>query len=132
MRRVFVDTGAWFSFFVRSDPDHDSVVDALERHHDRLVTTDWVLDELATLILMRAGHARAVEAGQAIRSGGLAHMLHLDPADVDGAWEIFATHDDKKWSLTDCSSFSLMRRLGIDTAVAVDGHFRQAGFNVLP
>lgn len=132
MRRVFVDTGAWFAFFVGSDPDHAKVVSAFEEYHARLVTTDWVLDELVTLILYRARHTQAVTAGEAVRSGALAQVLHLDPGDVDAGWEIFCAHDDKQWSLTDCTSFALMRRMGMDTAVAVDSHFSQAGFVVLP
>lgn len=35
-------------------------------------------------------------------------------------------------SLTDCISFATMRKLGIDTALAFDRCFMQAGFQVLP
>ena len=33
---------------------------------------------------------------------------------------------------TEIPSFAVMNRLRLDTAVAVDDHFRQAGFLVLP
>lgn len=36
------------------------------------------------------------------------------------------------YSFTDCTSFVLMRRIGIHTAVALDDQFRQDGFEVMP
>jgi predicted nucleic acid-binding protein len=38
---------------------------------------------------------------------------------------------DKSWSLTDCSSFLIMRQLGIDSALTDDRHFEQAGLRAL-
>ena len=35
-------------------------------------------------------------------------------------------------SLVDCSSFELMRRHGLDEALALDADFRRQGFCVLP
>ena len=42
-----------------------------------------------------------------------------------------ASHADKVWSLTDCTSFVLMRQRGIADALAYDRHFEQAGFKAL-
>ena len=39
---------------------------------------------------------------------------------------------DKTYTLTDCLSFVMMRRLKIETAIATDDHFRQEGFVVAP
>jgi predicted nucleic acid-binding protein len=40
-------------------------------------------------------------------------------------------HNDKKWSLTDCTSFVVMREMGITEALTGDTHFEQAGFVAL-
>lgn len=46
---------------------------------------------------------------------------------------MFSTYQDKGWSFTDCVSRVVMGRLGIDTALAFDEHFRQFGtVNVVP
>jgi predicted nucleic acid-binding protein len=49
MDRLFVDTGAWFAYFNAVDPDHDAVATVPEEWESRLLTTDYVFDELMTL-----------------------------------------------------------------------------------
>jgi predicted nucleic acid-binding protein len=39
---------------------------------------------------------------------------------------------EQRYTLTDCLSFVMMRRLKIEAAVAADEHFRQEGFATLP
>jgi len=54
---VFVDTGAWFAYFVRRDPDHNSARDWVSNNESPLVTSDYILDELFTLLKIRESHA---------------------------------------------------------------------------
>jgi predicted nucleic acid-binding protein len=53
MTRIFVDTGAWFARFVVTDPDHAVASNWLSSNKEQLVTTDYVIDELLTLLKMR-------------------------------------------------------------------------------
>jgi predicted nucleic acid-binding protein len=39
---------------------------------------------------------------------------------------------DKRLSLTDCASFELMDRLGLEGAFAFDPDFRDCGYRMLP
>jgi predicted nucleic acid-binding protein len=48
------------------------------------------------------------------------------------AWALFLDRPDKTYTLTDCLSLVMMRRLKIDTAVATDEHSRQEGFATVP
>jgi predicted nucleic acid-binding protein len=50
---VFVDTGAWFAYLVRRDPDHRAATRWMRRNRQPLVTTDYILDELLTLLKVR-------------------------------------------------------------------------------
>ena len=59
-------------------------------------------------------------------------MEHPSAAEELRAWTLFLERPDKWYTLTDCLSFVIMRRLGIDTAVATDNHFRQEGFLTAP
>ena len=52
--------------------------------------------------------------------------------DLGHAWDIFAGRSDRRLSFTDCTSFALMKRLRLDTAITLDGDFRRAGYRVLP
>lgn len=97
-----------------------------------LVTTIYVLAELAALLLAQLGHALAAEVGTAIRSTRGIHLDRPDIAEESRAWRLFLDRPDNPYSLSDCLSFVTMRRLGLDTAMATDQHFRQEGFIVLP
>ena len=132
MDRIFVDTGAWYAFFNRGDADHEAVAAVLMEWEGRLVTSDYVFDELVTLIRIRVGHGPAREAGNMLRSEDLARVVAVDQVDRTAAWRRFAREADKRCSFTDCTSFALMKRLAIPQAAAVDADFRRAGFQVLP
>lgn len=45
--------------------------------------------------------------------------------------KILYHYADKTFSFTDATSFVIMKRLGINTVISLDQHFRQYGFNVL-
>ena len=60
---IFVDTGAWFSAFVPNDADHVMADAWLETNTDLLVTTDYVIDELLTLMKIRGEFQRALRLG---------------------------------------------------------------------
>ena len=132
MERLFVDTGAWFSYLNAVDPDHGAIVPVLEEWERRLVTTDYVFDELVTVCRYRVGHSAACVAGSALRGMGITLLVEVQPADREQAWEQFRREEDKAYSFTDCTSFAVMRRLGLTAAAAVDEHFRRAGFHILP
>jgi len=132
MDSVFVDTSAWYAFINRRDPSHAKVKAVMQAWEGRIVFTDYVFDEILALVRSRAGHDLAVQVGNLLRSGEAGLLVRLEPADVEGAWAQFCRDGDKDYSFTDCCSFTVMRRLQIAQAVAVDDHFRQAGFRVLP
>jgi predicted nucleic acid-binding protein len=129
---LFVDTSAWYDFCFRGAPTHDAVKTALDAPGARLVTSTYILDELCSLLLTRHGHALAAQVGEALRNQPALQVIHPTQADEAVAWRLFLDRPDKSYSLTDCVSFTLMRRFGLDTAVATDRHFSQEGFKVLP
>ncbi len=130
---VFVDTGAWFAAFVPTDPDHAGARHWLDQNTAPLLTTDYVIDELLTLLLVRGERVRALRIGGALLGGSIADMHWITRDDVQTAWQTFRQFSDKGWSFTDCTSRVVMQRLGIGRAFAFDDHFRQFGIaTVLP
>jgi uncharacterized protein len=124
---IFVDTGAWFAAFVPSDPDHVATTAWLQANSLALVTTDYVFDELMTLLRVRKELPIALKVGPMLLDQALATLEWVSPLDVREAWSVFEDYRDKEWSFTDCVSFVVIRRLGITSALAHDEHFRQFG-----
>ena len=47
-------------------------------------------------------------------------------------WAMFQKYRDKRYSLTDCISFIVMKQKNLETALTFDKHFVQAGFKSEP
>lgn len=127
---IFIDTSAFLAIENRRDTHHSKALryrDACLRDHERFITSDYVLDESYTIIRLRAGHATAVQFGEAIRSSQLIHIEHITPEIIEKSWRVFKTYGDHEFSFTDCTSFILMERLRMNTAFTFDDHFLQYG-----
>lgn len=56
------------------------------------------------------------------------HVINLDDELLHLTLHYYSQYSDKDWSLTDCLSFAVMKKEGIDIAYSSDHHFEQAGF----
>lgn len=130
--KVFVDTGAWYALVDRKDPDHADVRACLNAHHDHLVSSDYILDETLTLLRYRLGWKAAHTFGKTLINGDVATLHDLTRKDKEDAWRIFSRYRDKSFSFTDCTSFALMQRLKLTTAIAIDSDFKTYGLNCIP
>ena len=127
---VFVDTGAFFAIENIRDQHHAAAVnsrDELMARGERLISSDYILDEVYTLIRMRVGHRAAVDFGESMRTSRFFRIEPVTATDREAAWRIFRRYDDKPFSFTDCTSFAVMERLKIASAFAFDRNFREYG-----
>jgi uncharacterized protein len=130
---IFVDTGAWFASMVRGDTNHAGASAWLAQNQQPLITTDDILSETITLLVMRGQRQVAEAFGATIFSGKLARLHMVTPDEVQAAWQVFLRFQDKEWSFVDCTSKVVIEKLGITTAFSFDRHFRQFGtVNVVP
>jgi predicted nucleic acid-binding protein len=123
---VFVDTGAWFAASVPNDPDHAAAAAFLRSNSERLVTSDYIYDELLTLFRSRGQMDRAKDWVEQVSQRRL-DVIEVVESDFRAATTLFFDFADKDWSFTDCTSRVIMERLGIQRAFAFDEHFRQFG-----
>lgn len=134
MKPVFVDTMGWYSLFDRRDSWHAaarSVLARLARKKAPLVTTDYVIDETATLLMVR-GATRALDAFFTMLDQSAAlTVAGIGPDRFTQARDYFLKHRDQKYSFTDVTSFVVMRELRLKDAFTHDEHFERAGFNRL-
>jgi len=70
--------------------------------------------------------------GREARAGALPQVYRVSSRDEDAAWRLLEPYRDKTFSFTDCTSFALMERLRLDTALALDGHSQSYGLHSLP
>ena len=124
---VFVDTGAWFARFVSADPNHVRTNAWFAANTERLLTTDFCIDETLTLLAARGRLTRALDAGRAFFHENLAEVQFVTADQIHRAWILFQQRAAAGWSFTDCTSKVVIDDLGIGTAAALDEHFRQFG-----
>jgi predicted nucleic acid-binding protein len=133
---IFVDTSAWLALADSHDRDHPRATEITRRiahgEFGKQVTTNYVMVETITLIRRRLGLPTALSFEKAIARSDEVRVFWIEPVHQDEALQVMAGRTDKSWSVTDCTSFVVMRALGILSAFSLDVGFRQAGFAVLP
>lgn len=134
MTAVFLDTGFLIALEASDDQHHEQALAAwteFARQPLPLVTTSYVMDETVTFFNAHSRHIKAVEIGAYLLSSPSVQFIEVDHDLFMEGWSLFQQHQDKRYSLTDCISFAVMQRLEIDTALAFDRHFVQAGFRII-
>src|SRR4029079_8843642 len=112
---------------------HEDIQNGRDEKSEPLITSDYCVDELLTLLLVRKRSALALRTGWQIFNEEICRLHFLTPEQIRRAWVIFQSKSYLGWSFTDCTSKVVMDDLGIRTAVALDQHFRQFGLtSVVP
>lgn len=133
MARIFVDTSAFYSVLVGNDIDHAAARGALVslREDDAtLVTSSYVVLETIALLQRRWG-IEAVRDWERQVEPGL-EIVWIGPEIHRLALTALLASADRRISLTDWSSFEIIRRERIRTAFAFDRDFLGRGFDVIP
>lgn len=132
-RRVFVDTSAYFAAIDPRDASHLAAASAMrllvDANHS-LITTNFVLAELHALLLARMGRLVAVQTLVDLRVSQT--IVRARASDEVRAEAILLQYDDKLFSYTDAVSFAVMERTSVSVAFALDHHFAQYGWTVVP
>ena len=136
MKPLFLDTGYVIALEAADDQHHEEAIKhwrgLLLRKVPTLVTTTYVVNEIATFFNSRNRHAKAVEIINRLKSSSSVQIVHVSEKLFDASWGYFKKHSDKMYSLTDCASFVTMEEMKIEAALTFDQHFIQAGFKKLP
>lgn len=120
MKRVFVDTGAWYALAAADDASHERAIAVLDAHAGRLATTDHVLVETWAVARSRRNRGAADVLVATILGRNLAEVLTATPEDVRAALVIGERFADQDFSLIDRTSWAVMERHGIEEAASFD------------
>jgi len=62
--RIFVDTSAWYAIIDKNDRDHAVAVKKVRTLNRPLLTSNYILDEILTLLKTKLGPSIAIPFGQ--------------------------------------------------------------------
>jgi predicted nucleic acid-binding protein len=131
---LFIDTGGFYALISSQSESHEIAIAVMEdaaKQRRRAITTDYIIDETATLLRARglskllAEFFRLTEESKALA----VEWTTLDRFAI--ARKFMLKHLDQDFSFTDCVSFIVMKEFRLSEALATDDHFRIAGFNPL-
>lgn len=138
MSTVFADTGAWIALLSRDDRQHAAAVHRyrqLVEHGDRLLTTNYVVDETATHLRYRLGLPAALDFRRMLDDAAATGRVRVawvdERADAQG-WQILEKYAAVGLSLTDAVSAAVARAGHITEVFGCDHDFEALGFVVLP
>jgi predicted nucleic acid-binding protein len=132
--RIFIDTGAYYALVSPRDSHHAEALRIQRRMlQDRVrpFTTNFILAETHALILTRVGRDVGAEFLFNTDASPTTTIVRVTEADERRAREIIRQFSDKRFSLTDATSFAVMDRLQLTHAFAFDRNFEQYGKIVL-
>jgi predicted nucleic acid-binding protein len=132
---IFVDTSAFYAVLDRDDAVHEPAratwaTRVADPETFTLVTSNYVLVESCALIQARLGMEAVRVFHEAVLPVVQVHWI--TPDDHRLATHALLTANRRGLSLVDCTSFQIMRRLGMRRAFAFDQHFAEQGFELLP
>jgi uncharacterized protein len=131
MTTFFADAYYLVALLNRKDQYHRKVLKFSENLRAKIVTTDWVLMEVADALSSSEVRDELRDHFLNLRTSPSCEIIEASRDLFDSALNFFHRHTDKDWSLTDCTSFIVMRDRGIKEALTGDKHFEQAGFVAL-
>jgi len=130
---IFIDTAAFLAILNANDQFHQSASKAWDEilsSDSSLFSSNYVILETTALLQHRFGieALRLFEidilpvveiawVDETIHKQGLSALLAANRRDL---------------SLVDCTSFEIMRQIGLDEVFTFDPHFREQGFKVIP
>jgi predicted nucleic acid-binding protein len=135
LRRIFVDTGAWFAAQVSDDAHHGEAAETLKGLIALpvvLVTTNHVVGETYTLLRVTRGYDACRRFLDSLDASVRLERLFVAEDVERRAFTILDRYRDHDFSFVDATSVALMRVERIRHAFAFDSHFVTAGFLRVP
>jgi predicted nucleic acid-binding protein len=131
MTAVFADTFYFIALLNADDEAHAAADEFAGDASLRLVTSAWILTELADGLAETDGRKVVRNLLTDLETDPRVEVVLPEP----GLWrrgiDLYADRPDKEWSLTDCLSFVIMKDRALTDALTADHHFIQAGFRAL-
>lgn len=128
MPTVLVDTAAWIALVNTRDELHsraEQTMADLRRRNVALVTTEFVLLEVANALCTSAWRGKAIRLIDGLRSLADLQIVAADTTLLAEGWQLYRSRLDKEWSLTDCTSMIVLQKERIVQVFTYNDHHRR-------
>ncbi len=130
----FWDTHGFFALLSSDDKSHKRVVEVMKELAEARapgITTDWVVGETCTLLSARKkSHLISRFLSSTSHSRAL-RIERIGEQRFEAAKSLLLKRQDRGYSFTDCTSFVVMKELGLSKAMTDDEHFKREGLDAM-
>jgi uncharacterized protein len=131
--KLFIDTSAFLAILNRDDHFHDSAKNEWIRLLEldaTMISSNYIMVETIALLQRRFG----IDAVRLFTSDvqPLIHLVWVNEKVHESALNVVKTIHQRDLSLVDCTSFEIMRNMGIEQVFTFDSHFSDQGFTIFP
>lgn len=131
--RIFVDTSAILAILNIDDLYHDQA--KVEWIHiiesgDILFSSNYIIIETIALLQRRFGTESVRLFSDDFQP--LINLVWVYEKIHESALNVVKTINHRNLSLVDCTSFEIMREMGIENVFSFDSHFSDQGFSIVP
>lgn len=128
---VFADAFFYVAFMNRLDEHHKAVMAWAEGFAGEIVTTQWVLAEVADAFAESQIRRQIKVSFDTLDEDPATRIVRVSPEYFARGMQLYNERPDKEWSLTDCISMVVMADEGLTESLTRDHHFEQAGFTAI-
>ena len=130
---IFIDTGAFIAKYLQKDQFHKKSLQLwkrLEKKKHRFYTTNFIINETATLLGRWAGAEFASNRIRNLYGSTSFVIIRPELKQELAALDLMEKYSDHSIGFTDTLSFVLMNENNIKDVFTFDEHFRYAGFRI--
>jgi predicted nucleic acid-binding protein len=125
---ILLDSSLIVAYSNEVDENHAKakkvVDDVAKEKYGTPVITDYVFDEVVTVMLVRTKSlARVTKLGETLL--GATQLVRIDEDLFGAAWVIFKQQRKNKFSFTDCTSIAVCKANGISNVATLDEDFAE-------
>ena len=109
---IFIDTSGFYALLVRGDDQYDHAQDTMRKAAKKkllFVTTDYVLDETATLLMARGCSTVIPVLFHSVSASKACRVIWMDTERFEKTKSLFIRNIAKMWSFSSCFSFVIMK-----------------------
>lgn len=134
MSIIFADTFYWIALLSPRDTWHSRVIEWSQSNpHQSLIITDGIIDEIFAHFSKQGEimRGKVIEFYQNILDDPSIQLISYNPELRQAGIELYKKRLDKGYSLTDCISMVVIKKLNIAEVLTNDKHFSQEGFIII-